>query len=123
MQIIKEFRKCKFEKCVYKHEKVINDPGEIIKAIESEANKIESVTKTLEQRTNDKSIANKLEAMEKGFEEKIEALTEHLKKMTKLMDDKDFVISSLKKGFKDMEKKLEKQENKKINISKTKLQT
>ena len=101
------FRKCKYSNCAFKHKNLneVNNNDAKIKMIECKLNEMVS------GETN-KNIEKKLEAFEKNYESKIEALETHLKKINKTLEEKDTLISSFEKLFKEINHKLDNQHEK-----------
>ena len=98
------FRRCKYQNCAFKHENLneVSENDEKIKMIESKLNGMVSDEKN-------KNIEKKLEAFEKYYESKIEALEKQLKKMNNAVSvDKNKIIENKLEAFeKTYESKIE----------------
>ena len=97
------FRKCKYTDCAYKHE----EPSDM-KVYDEKIKNIENKMK--DQQPNTKNIEKKMGAFEKDCDKKFEALEHQLKKMSKLIDEKNERISSFEVHLEDIKDKLAKQE-------------
>ena len=108
------FKKCKFSNCAYKHEAANdgNEIGEKIKKLETRMNEIENNEKTV----NSETIETKLEAFEKNYMGKVEALECRIKEMVNMMNEKDAVISSSEKLIQQQQKTLESMDKKMKNL-------
>ena len=109
----RDFKKCRFTTCAFKHDNqndVNEDTVEKVKRLEKRLYEIECASKKNEQKGNEKNVEKKLEVFEKNYVGKIETLENQLRKFNKIIDEKDFIISSLEKRFEEIQNKFAKQE-------------
>ena len=105
----KNFQKCRFTNCAYKHETVsdVNEIGERMKILETRMIEIDTNCKKNEKSVNLKTIEKKLETFENNYLGKIEALECRIKEMHTIMIEKDSVISSSEKLIQQQKETLE----------------
>ena len=89
----RNFRRCKFSNCSYKHldNNEFNATEEKLRVLEAKVMEIE------------KEVGNKrLEAFEKVFENKIEIFENHIKRLNNIIEEKDDKVVSLEHNLQEM---------------------